>query len=211
MINPLGLVIGGALPSRVEEDLLLQPTSTTEAQGLPFWGDNPDAWDTALIAGQLVPGRTTVTAKAKNRVDRKTIPGAHGAKYTHVGYAPAEVSLDVEVWTPEHLTRLRDIVRLIRPRKTAPQPVVISHPSLSMMEISAVLVLEVGNLQKKGDSGVMHMTITAMEYVPKGNEKAKVETAKKTKDASSFDNALSPEADRRIANSKRPSTQNKAP
>lgn len=213
--NPLSLALptaaGGALPQRVEEDLLAAPTTSASAQGLPFWGDNPDAWDTALIAGRTIPGRVAVTAKVKNRVDRKSVPGSHGAKYTHIGYAPAEVTLDIEVWTPEHLSRLNDLVRLIRPRKGTPEPVVINHPSLSMLDVSAVLVIEVGNLQRKGDSGVMHMTITAMEYVPAGNDKAKVGTAKSTKDAANFDNALTTEADKRVKELKRPSKQNAQP
>lgn len=216
MINPLSLALptaaGGSGVETVHEDFLREQRSAVVAEGTPFWGTNPNAWDTALIAGRAIPGRCVPHAKVKNRVDRKTIPGTHGAKATHIGYAPAEIRLEITIWTAQQLGELEDIIRLVRPRKTAPQPFTISHPSLSMLDISAMLVIEIDNLQQKGEAGFYALTIHGMEYVTRGNDKAKVETAKKTKDAGSFTNALSEETDKRLKDQRKPSAQNaKAP
>lgn len=212
MINPLKVALptlnGGGGPS-VFEDFTLGPTSAAIATGLPFWGDAPDAWDRALIAGRLVPGRVVVEAKVKNRIDKKSIPGTHGAKMTHIGYEPAEVTLTIEIWTAAQLDELRSIVQLIRPRKSAPQPFTLQHPSIAMLDITSVLFMEVANLRPKGD-GMYSMTITGLEYVPKG-KKAKVVTADKPSALSQRTNALSEETDKRLKDAKKPSVQNTEP
>lgn len=146
--------------------------------GVPFWGDNGDAWDTIFFGGTEAPGLARVMGAVKSRVDHKSLPGTNGMRTTHIGYEAAEVDVELRIWMPEHLSDWTNLVRTLRPRKGAPKAITVSHPSLTMYDVRSVTVMEL-SLPERDDGGDFYkIKMKLREYVPTGNQKAKVETTK---------------------------------
>jgi hypothetical protein len=113
-----------------------------QQSNIPFWGDNPNAWDQARVAGVVLPGTVIIDAKVGARVDHKPIPGTHGGKTTFLNYEAAKVTMTVTVWTADQLEALADFITTVRP-STNIQPIDISHPSLAILSISSVKVIDI--------------------------------------------------------------------
>jgi len=63
---------------------------------IPFWGDNPLAWDQIKIGGTLMPGRCKVTFKPPQRLDVRKSPQTHNATLVDNGKPPIEGEIELE-------------------------------------------------------------------------------------------------------------------
>lgn len=151
--------------------------STRSQSAIPFWGDDPDAWDTIFFAGEAAPGLAKVTGEVKNRVDKKMLPGTNGAKMTHIGYEPAEVDVELRLWMPEQLKAFADLVKQLRPRRNSPPPVTVNHPALALYEIRSAQMLSIGLPEYDDHADCYRVKMKLREYVTSGNQKSKVKTA----------------------------------
>ena len=157
----------------------------TVVTAVPFWGDEPKAYDSMFIASQLVPGLVRVTGKGyEQKIDRKTIPGHKGEKLTQIGQGPAEIDIDVALWTAKHLRDMQGIVNIIQKAltdpdpdpndvpgykkhtKKGPPPLEVYHPMLAFFNVTKLTFLRM-SLPEDGDGdGVWHIKLTAIQYVP---------------------------------------------
>jgi hypothetical protein len=65
------------------------------ASAIPFWQDDPLAWDRLSINGALVPGRVRVTVKRAPRLDVRKPPKMHSAVLVDQGKPPAEGEIEI--------------------------------------------------------------------------------------------------------------------
>lgn len=141
------------------------------SKGVPFWGDDPGAWDAITIAGVRLPGIAEVDGDVELRVDLKETPGAKGAKHSLLGWKPSQVTVTVRVWTADQLELWAAIAKQLRPLiakggTNQPKPVDIYHPNLEIFGIHQVTVTKIGFLKPVGDvsQGMRSVTINALEF-----------------------------------------------
>lgn len=108
----------------------------TDSGQLPFWGDNPKAWDTVFIGGRKVPGICRVQGKVARRHERKKISGKHGATFAFTGEDPTEISIKVQVWTQEQLGQYAELMRFLRTLKPRQEKVVVGYENVVVPEDS---------------------------------------------------------------------------
>jgi hypothetical protein len=136
---------------------------------VPFWEDDPSAWDSLSIADIGFLGLVEVDVKIGRKLDTRSAPGADGATVRDKGYEPAKVKLTLTCWDREGYTSLVAILDELNPR-TNPnrrRPVAIVHPALALLGIVSVYVESIGGLKPKGSGeGWYGMDIECVEYAP---------------------------------------------
>ena len=65
------------------------------ATEIPFWDDDPLAWDQLKINGKLVPGRARITVKRGNRLDRRKAPKQHQEVLVDQGQPAADGEIQI--------------------------------------------------------------------------------------------------------------------
>lgn len=153
----------------------------TTASEAPFWGDEPESWDTAFVAGIKLPGVCRVKGGVKRKFDRKHTSGRNGPSVTYTGDDAAEFSIVVKVWTPEHLQELAAVVSRLKsmrgevttktsagtgglvgtattwtpsatPKSKFPQMALeVRHPTLSLIGITAAHLIEMSIPEPAGE------------------------------------------------------------
>lgn len=107
----------------VQEDLTLAARASRvpgdqSPNAVPFWGEDPESWDTVIILGVRLPGICEVKGKGfHQRIDRKKSPGKNGCTYTHLGIEAAKFDLIIQLWTEQHLLDFAKLIPLLKPRK----------------------------------------------------------------------------------------------
>lgn len=99
----------------------MEPGGVGEALTVPFWGDQPEAWNRVYISGVVLPGIATVSGTGyKRRVDRRKTAGQHGESMTDLGDDCSEIEIILTLWTEQHLRDFQAVVRrIIRKRGKA--------------------------------------------------------------------------------------------
>lgn len=136
--------------------------------------DNP--WDILTLAGQRVPGLPKVSADRKKDVDVKKPKGSKGANITFNGDSPANVTIEVTIWTPKQWAAFQEIVLpLVDPPKADayPSPIACSHPELALKRVKSLFFTEAPKLELDG-TGIGVVTLTALEWFPKPKPVSKV-------------------------------------
>lgn len=88
----------------------------TASQGVPYWGDYPEAYDTVVLAGYPLPGLCTIKGKGyEMRRSHAKPPGKHGASITYIANEPAEFVIHVMMTTEDHLRAFERLVPLFKP------------------------------------------------------------------------------------------------
>ncbi len=145
--------------------------------GIPFWVNNPGAWDRPVfdfgegdqVLTLRMPGISKVKGKGIAKLDKKSAPGSSGATVTYLGAEPIEVEITTTIWDQTQLQELDRIIRMLAPRPTKglPKPVRVSHPKLAMFGVSKLFVSEIGMLEESGSArGAMDITIHFVQYLP---------------------------------------------
>lgn len=158
--------------------------------------DNRTDWDRVVLAGTETPGIAAVKASRRNRLDRKETPGKNGETLTHLGVRSADVQVRIVLLTQGDLNRWRSqiVPLLIAPpqaEKTAPDPVAIDHPALSVLGIKSVYVEEIGVPQSLGPGAGLEVQLRMVEFV---KTDAKVTTMVKSRVDNIRDNPPKPRA-----------------
>ena len=144
---------------------------------LPYW-DNAasaegtlegSAWDYVTLGGFVLPGILEEPPKVEvsRKVDKKNGAGLDGATLTWQGYDPAEFSVRLLLWTPDHWDAWQTLLPFILPRPGKPpaDPFTIDHPALAAMGVDKVMVTKVTAPEKAGKPGVMRVTLTCQHWV----------------------------------------------
>lgn len=100
------------------------------------------AWDACFLASQRVPGLVKVTCSTQRKVDTANGPGLDSAQLRFQGIDPAEVGIEIVVWTAEHFSDLDELLSIVAPKKSKkpPQPFVLAHPVTDAAGVTAVVV-----------------------------------------------------------------------
>lgn len=108
------------------------------------------AWDACFLASQRVPGLVKVTCATQRKVDSANGPGLDSATLRFQGLDPAEVGIEIVVWTAEHLSDLDLLLSLVAPKKSKkpPQPFVLAHPVTDAAGVTAVVVEKIDWLKE---------------------------------------------------------------
>ena len=86
-------------------------------QGIPFWGDSPESWDSATLGGVSIPGVCRISGDGMRlRADRKTASGQDGASVAMLGLDVVTFSIDIRMWTEAHLRAFESLVRMAKPK-----------------------------------------------------------------------------------------------
>lgn len=137
--------------------------------GVPFWDDDPDAWDTLTIGGVTVPGICNVSVNKRRDLDVKKANGSDGVTTTDTGYGGAKVKITWKLWTADQWRDRRRVLRLIDPApgklKDSAVAWTVGHPVFADRGISAIQIDSIDGPEGEGD-GSRTYTINAVEFRP---------------------------------------------
>jgi len=128
--------------------------------------DNP--WDTFIIVETRVPGISKVKATRNKDVDVKKPKGAKGAAITFGGDSPADVSVEVQIWTPAQWEAFqRTILPLVDPPKPEayPAPLTCQHPELALKRVKSLFFTAAPDIDI--ENGIGTVTLKAKEWFAK--------------------------------------------
>lgn len=122
-----------------------------------------------VIFGDVLrtPGLATVDVDRANKADLKKVAGKDGARVTTLGLDPAEIIIQIEIWTPDQYDELKGLWKQIMPRagKTDPNVYPISHPTTKFYDVKSALVMR-GTGPKPGRVPRSRIfTIHCMEWI----------------------------------------------
>lgn len=150
------------------------------ANGVPYWAESADAWNTLIIAGRRFPGIVKVGGKAfEVRADKKKKAGTSGEKLTKLGREVAEPEFTIQLWTKEHLDQYVEIVRLFTPRGSGqlPPPVTVIHPALAIYGVKSVQIMVASFPEMKDSGGLYEVKLKTREFVQARPGKVKTDDA----------------------------------
>ena len=140
--------------------------------------DDPQAWDSVIIAGRQSPGLAQIGEVSREyEWDVKVGKGAFGSTTTFTGRVPAKFSVTFTLWTQQHFSAWEDFVERLKynPAKikinpetlwvSGVSPVDIFHPTLVLIDVNAVVIQKINSLVHKG-RGVYTASIDFLEYYP---------------------------------------------
>lgn len=133
------------------------------------WVATPSAWDTMTLGGMTVPGLVAVTGKLARKDDTAEVPGVDGATQTVLGYAPAEFSVTITLWTDEQLAQYQALLRRFRPQRAegksaAARAVEVRHPAVQVCGLSQLTVYEMTAPEHTGKS-IFRATMQLREFI----------------------------------------------
>ncbi len=128
----------------------------------------PEAYDYFRLAGIKSPGRCTLTgAGSPRKWDKADGKGTDGATVTYNGDGLAEFTIHVDLWLPEHFDafelEFRPMLRRA-PEGVEAKAYDIEYPSLAELEISSVVVTNVGQLELTDELGLYSYPISFLQH-----------------------------------------------
>jgi hypothetical protein len=148
---------------------------------------NPQAWDYFTIQGVRSPGLIPLggfdPGARKWKWDKKVGKGAQGGTSTYTGRPPAEgIKVKLHFWTAAHFLEWQLFLPLLKydPTKKAAAAVSIYYPSLTDIDVRAVVVESIVPPKALAQSGLFEVEIEFSEFAPvvSGNAVATPKTAK---------------------------------
>lgn len=136
----------------------------------PFDPDTQTLWDHLVLIGPsgraTTPGVATVEVDTGIAEDIQEVDGQDGTTTTFLGYRPAEVTVNITVWTAEQYNKLRAIIELYRSaRGVPPKPVDAIHPELEIHDIRQVYIFGVSSKATTAKTGYV-LTLKMREWWP---------------------------------------------
>jgi len=150
--------------------------SSSEA---PFWQASTSGildighrseWDTCQLGKHVLPGlaRVSISKPAERKVDVKSPDGKSKATLTIKGWEPAEVEIQLLLWTPIHWSAWRTIRTELRDPadRAESDPLEIHHPVTYDSGIDSILVKSITGVTEGAIRGTKTVKITGIEWVP---------------------------------------------
>jgi hypothetical protein len=136
--------------------------------GVPFWYDDPDAWDRIEIAGfEFADTDVDVDGDLGNDFDVQKAAGADGAPATNKGYDPCKPKVSFALYTKEHFETYQALLAKVQPKpgKTPPPVVDVIHPKLQLVKKQKFKITKL-HLPKKNGIGILVAAFDLLEYFP---------------------------------------------
>jgi hypothetical protein len=174
----------------------------------PFWNDDPESWDSAVLGGVSLPGLARIDGlELASKWDVKEAPGTDGARETYQGYTPAAFQLVLRMWDGAQWEEWLKLAPQFRPKpgKNSPDPIDVVHPELSVWGITRVILRK---LKPKKIPDFYEVSFDLLEHFPQPKAAA---TSTANGAGKTFNNALDGSPDPRTARPPRPSTDRITP
>lgn len=122
----------------------------------------------------FTPGKCIVRPVKFRDVDKKKAAGNDGGRITVHGIEPAEVDIEIIIWTPEQLRQLANLWPILFPQayKGSPVPYDTQHPTLTIHNIKSLIFVR-GEGPTIDDQRRGHFTIKAWEFLKPAATKGK--------------------------------------
>lgn len=149
-----------------------QTSSTTSSvgDGVPYWGTQPDAYDTVVIAGLPLPGLCSVKGEGfEMRHEKKRPPGKHGATVKFIANEPTKFSIHVLMTEEAHLRTFERLVPLFKPtaKPTAATKKTTKHSNTFNYAFAGIAPIALpGNTQTPNYSLVPGETVGGPDAAP---------------------------------------------
>ena len=145
--------------------------ATTAASGVPFWLDvnDPLAWDTVILGGDVWPGLADVSGSGVVRkIDVKKGKGNDGATIKDEGNELAKLTITLTIYNETDWQLLQTLLPKIHPRQTGGprQPIEIIHPKAALLGIKYIYVTSVPFPDFNKKDQILTLTIEAIEFAP---------------------------------------------
>lgn len=149
-----------------------QTITVTVIQPSPF--DNPQNWDSVTIAGLTwgsnAPGAGRIVVKRAKRSykwEKKNPKGQVGERQTWVGRNFPPFELHFHFWDTPGFDYWQDYSKVfVYGDGTEPPVLSIYHPSLVLVGISQVIIVDVGAAELQNEGGEYIATVTLEEFKP---------------------------------------------
>ena len=125
-------------------------------------------WDVITLGSTLLYRVKKLQAEKGGKIDNKGAIGMSGAQPSHLGYAPAPIVLELEIWTEDGFKNWERVIPALVPRhgKKIPQPIDVIYPSLSQLGIRQLFPTKVGVLEPTGKNGIFQVRVEFSEFAP---------------------------------------------
>lgn len=185
------------------------------ASEIPYWGDDPLAWDQLKINGKLVPGKVRITVKRAKRLEVRKSPKMHNATLVDQGKPLAEGDIVITIGfesapgSPFGTARSQWAAwcaletELFGSKPGTRNAVIVSNPKFQWAKISRVYLEDPTGLDEEGP-GAKTIKIEWSQYGPKAPAEAGAVKAGPALKAGNTDI-------RTLANVKKPSSNNTGP
>lgn len=112
-------------------------------------------------------GVVAVTVKPGGlKEDSAPIKGGDGAERTFLGYDDAQVTVELTLWLPEELSKLKSFAKLYRNRRGRPaEPLDVIHPATERWGIRSVYIYELEERPYNPKDGYQ-LTLQLREFQP---------------------------------------------
>jgi hypothetical protein len=188
------VVFGPPAPKR-QVDYWDSLPATTDTNGNPiFVGQGPvyaGGWDTAMLAGQRLPGICDVKCEKTLQIDQQKGQKSDGAALVMQGVLPASIDITITIWTQEQWVRFLELVPGFwrKPTKDAPDSadapnsmsaIEIFWPGLLYLDISQVIVTSISAPEPGPVEQSKNIRIKCVEYQPPTRKTAPSKVKKAT-------------------------------
>jgi hypothetical protein len=141
----------------------------------PF--NSPLLWDRLELHGSsgkvTVPGVASVDVTVAINEDTVDVPGQDGATTTVLGYKPAEITVNLQLWTPEQFKRFKNVITVYRPKRgQAPKAVDVVHPKLALYGIRQAYIFSINDPPYDPVNGY-RVTLQMREWWPESKKKTR--------------------------------------
>lgn len=146
---------------------------------IPHW-ESSNAWDTVVLigpAGRLeTPGVAKVSPQSSLSIDAESVPGEDGREIVEVRYQPLTFSVELDMWTAEHLKAMTTLISNYGPAKDRKgERLQVVHPVTALFDINEVILKEI-TLEPPGKEG-QRAVLEFEEWWPEGLVKKRVPKA----------------------------------
>jgi hypothetical protein len=134
----------------------------------PF-GD-PKLWDTIKVGGQTWYGLFKIQGAGRlYKWDTKDAAGVEGASQTYRGKKPKRFRITFYIWTDDFWTQWQQGFAenfKYSGLKGDVKPVEIFHPSLDAIDVSQVICIDLGAVERVSDDGMWAAVVELEEFFP---------------------------------------------
>lgn len=136
--------------------------------GIPYWHDDPDLWDSCELDDIACPGVTRVHVTRARKWDRKEVSGAHGETQSFKGTKAADVTIKVRYTKATEWTAIQALLAHIEPEPTKqePKPLTIKSPRTA---VRGIYTIQVDTIEGPDavERDIEELTINCFEFWPK--------------------------------------------
>jgi hypothetical protein len=140
--------------------------------GLTYWDDRDDplAWDTLLLDGEVWPGIAEISgAGVSRKIDVKKAKGQDGATIKDEGYQLAKLTITITIYSEYQWGELQRLLPTVHPRRKGGSrtPMAITNPQANLLGVTQIYIDKISYPTKpKAKDGLCSIVMSAIEWAP---------------------------------------------